>query len=569
MIAVFVDTKLKRFQTEIRYTFDFILQTAGYQYKYINSLKEADADDVIFFYGLIQPTEQEIEALATDRSMFFIPSEPDLLQPGLMNRDTIEQRIIEVKYLKDIPIITEKEFDVPIVYFKNKELFFGSFNFDLIGNIFFHLADYEFTSITIRNSDHLLPDKASCFLEFSHKPFVNVFIWLLNEALKDSIKERNKSFLLKKCYWPQDEPYAAAISHSVDSLKKWSFSSLIKSMFQDLLLFYKVSHFFKNGLRRLKYIVTNIEEYWNFDLIAKVEQDKNIKSTFFWGTGTEQKDEFDYTFKDPDLVSELQKQLESGNEAALLGSPNSYREDLLNDQKQILMTYTNSERIGIRQARLRYDPNITPEYHSKYLFLYDSSRAFTDRNGFKGGLAFPFYHLEDAPSSEEREFDLFRSHNCLELPLVFSDDHLQLSEFKNIPFEQARDKMAALTRILKFYNGLITFDYSPKNFADIPYNKNLFQETIDQIIEDKAYLNTYKGIADWWLKRENVVVKQNRNGVIIYFPDSLEFFTLDLLGDYSVVASEGYPLEYKQGKICFNDIKADSTVKIQLTRNEA
>ncbi len=223
MIAVFIDNKLKRFQKEIRYTFDFIFRTAGYEYKYIRSLEEAAARDIVFFYGLIQPTETEIEELAKNRSMFFIPSEPDLLQPGLMNSETIEKRITEAKYLKDVPLISEKDFEVPIVYYKNEQLFFGSYNFDLVGNIFFHLTDYEFSSITTRNKEHLLPDKASNFTQFSHKPFVNVFIWLLNEAIKDGVKERSGSFLIRKCCWPAGEPYAAAISHSVDSLKKMDF----------------------------------------------------------------------------------------------------------------------------------------------------------------------------------------------------------------------------------------------------------------------------------------------------------------------------------------------------------
>ncbi len=318
----------------------------------------------------------------------------------------------------------------------------------------------------------------------------------------------------------------------------------------------------------MKYIVTNIEEYWNFDLISTIEKEKEIKSTYFWGTGTERKDEFDYDFKDQDIISELKNQMQNGHEIALLGSLHSYKEDLLPGQKQKLTEVLESEKIGIRQHRLRYDPLVTPEYHSKYLFLYDSTRSFTDRNGFKNGLAYPFYHPADSPSLEEQEFELFKSHNCLELPLVFSDDHLQLSEFKNIPFDQVQDKMASLIRILKFYNGLITFDFSVKNFAEIPYNKNLFKETLDQLKEDKAFISTYKGIAEWWTKRDEVMIKENRNEILIYFPDSFDNFTMLLLGDYKVETSEGYPLEFENGKIRLSDIKPDSTVRLKLVKNE-
>jgi hypothetical protein len=351
-------------------------------------------------------------------------------------------------------------------------------------------------------------------------------------------------------------------------LKKWNFSSLLKSMFQDILLFYKISHFFKNGIRRLKYIVTNIEEYWNFDIINDIEKEFGIKSTYFWGAGTEGRDEFDYSINDHDIAAEMKHQLEAGNEIGLLGSQNSYKEDLLAEQKQKLISMTDSEKIGVRQYRFRYDPEITPEYHSKYTFLYDSTRSFTDRNGFKNGIAYPFYNVADAPSGDEYQFALFKSHNCLELPLTYSDDHLRLSEVKNISFEQARDKMSTLVRVLKFYNGLITFDFSIKNFAEISYNKNLYKETLTQLIEDKAFLTTYRNIAEWWIQRDSVVIRENRNDVMIYFPLSFKNFTIKLLGNYTLDNTDRYPLEIREDKLIFTDVKADTTVKLKLVKIE-
>jgi hypothetical protein len=567
MIAIFIDKKLNKFSNEIKYTFDFIFRTAGFEYKYISNLEAANFRDIIFFYGLIKPTETEISVLAKDRSMFFIPAEPDLLQPGLLNRETIEKRIIEAKYLKDIPLITDKEFEVPIVYYKNEDLFFGSFSFDLIGNIFFHLVNYEFNSIGTRDKNHLLPDSASCFTDFSHKPFINAFLWLLNEAIKDSVKERANCYLIKKCYWPEDQPLAAAISHNVESLKKWTFSSLIKTAFQDLILFYRLKNLVLNSLRRLKYIITNIEEYWTFELIYEIEKEFGVQSTFFWGTAAaELKEGFDYSFQDEDIVAEIKQQKAEGDEIALLGSLSSYKEDILGEQKQKLTKLLESEKTGVRQFKLRYDPAVTPEYHSKYVFQYDSTRALTDRNGFKNGIGFPFYNISSYPSKEEREFALFKTHNCLELPLVFSDNNLLLSEVKNINYEQARDKMAALVNVLKFYNGLITFNFSVHNFAEIPYNKNLYRETLTQLQEDKAFLSTYSGIADWWTKRDSVLIKENKNELSVYFPDQFEKFTLLLLGTFKVDQVEGAEVEFSGAKIIFSNLAADTTVKIKLVK---
>jgi len=564
MIAIYIDNKVGKFITEIRYTFDFIFRTIGLEYKYINSIQKVKSSDIIFYYGLIEPTENEIFLLANKKAMFFIPVEPDLLQPGIMKKEKIEERIKEAKFLKDVPIITEKDLEVPVVYYKNKDLFFGSFNFDLIGNIFFHLINYEFFAIDTRDRYHMLPDTASCFTDFSHKPFVNVFLWLLTQAINDSLKEREGCFLLKKSFWPDDEPFAAAISHNVETLKKWTFSNLIKSSFQDLIVFYKVKHLFINAIRRLKYIVTNIEEYWNFDLVYDIEKEYEIPATYFWGKGSEQKDELDYDLCDQEIISEIRHQMEQGKEISLLGSLNSYKEDLLQEQKRELSEIINTEKIGVRQHKLRYNPAITSEYHSKYGFLYDSTRAFTDRNGFKNGIGFPFYNFSDSPQNDEKQLPLFKKHNCLEIPLVYSDNNLRLSDVKNINYEQARDKMASLISVLKFYNGLVTFNYSIHNFADISYNKNLLKDTITQFKEHKAFIATYGGIADWWKKRNAVVIKENRNEIIVYFPDNLEKITLTLMGSFQAECIEGVEGKIIGSKLIFSNIKADSSVIVKI-----
>jgi len=564
MIAIYIDKKTVRFEQEIKYTFDFIFRTLGYQYKFIRSIDDARENDIIFFYGLIEPTESEILIVAHNRAMFFIPAEPDLLQPGLLKKEQIEERIKEAKYLKDVPIVTDRDLEVPIVYYKNKNLFFGSFNFDLLGNIFFHLINYEYYSIDTRDKYHRLPDNLTCFTEFSHKPYVNVLLWLISEALKDSLTANKKKYLLKKCFWPGNEAYGAAVSHNVETLKKWTFKTLVKSALQDLLVFYQVGNLVKNALKRLKYIVTNIEEYWNFDLISGIEKELGVKSTYFWGAGTSDKADLDYVLEDQDIISEIEHQKESGFEIAMLGLGNSYKEDLLAGQKEKISTFLDTDLLGVRQDMLKYDPEITSEYHSKYNFLYDSTRAFTDRNGFKNGIGVPFYHLPDSPVRIENQFDLFRKHNCLEIPLIYSDNNLRLSQLKNISFEQARDKMASLLSLMKFYNGLITFNFSVHNFADISYNKNLFKETLANLLKDEALIMTYKETAVWWKKREAIQFEESRSEVKIYFPDQLPKLTLQLLGSYDAQPIEGPTFEQIGDLLYFKDIQTDSRARIKL-----
>ena len=40
MIAVYIDNALERYSHEIKYTFDFIFSTLGYEFKYINRIRQ-------------------------------------------------------------------------------------------------------------------------------------------------------------------------------------------------------------------------------------------------------------------------------------------------------------------------------------------------------------------------------------------------------------------------------------------------------------------------------------------------------------------------------------------------
>ncbi len=40
MIAIYVDSKLTKFEKKVKYTFDFIFNTLGYEFKYIQKLDQ-------------------------------------------------------------------------------------------------------------------------------------------------------------------------------------------------------------------------------------------------------------------------------------------------------------------------------------------------------------------------------------------------------------------------------------------------------------------------------------------------------------------------------------------------
>ena len=333
MIAIYVDSKLKRFENKIKFTFDFMFNTLGYEFKYIHKLDQLQQNDILFYYGLIEPTIEEAYILAMDRILFYIPVLSELLQPEKLTLEKIKENTEIIKLTRKIPIISDKEIKVPIHYYHKDDLFYGIYKFDIIGNILFNL-EFSIEIEDVKRDEHgWLSDEDVPFAEFHQEPYINMLLWLIERCIKDSLQRNGSTFLVKKAYWPSDEVFAASFSYNIDKLQKWSLGRMISSTFEDVLIFYKIQHVFNNFLSKMKYLLTNIEEYWNFDVIDQVESLHQINSTFFFGTESNSKKDIDYSVQSSDIHKELMNNHAKGNEIALLASVNSGKQDILHKQK--------------------------------------------------------------------------------------------------------------------------------------------------------------------------------------------------------------------------------------------
>lgn len=567
MIAIYIDNQLSKFEAETKYSFDYLFRTMGYEYKYIHGLDQMGDNDILFYYGLIAPTEKEIYALAFQKIVFFIPADPDLFQPGNINKDELAEWKRSVKYLENTPILSKKKIDLPIFYYKNDDLFYGNFAFDLIGNIFFHLVNSEESIFFNRDSLDRFPDSLSIFNDEAMYPFINKYLWLVDEILLDSIKERKEYFLLRKEYWPKGEDFAVAISHNVNRVKKWTFGSLIKSTLTDFLVFYKLKYVINNALSRLKYIITNIEEYWNFEFIDELENQFDFKSTYFFGMLSKSDNFIDYNIDEDDIREEITRLMGQGNEIALLGSVESAKADILENEKKILEDF-GQENIGIRQTEHIYDQKITTEFHNKHKIYYDSTRSFVHQVGYKNGLGLPFYNFTvlniDIQNNEKK---CLRS-SCLEIPVNFSDEILKLSKYKRMPYDEAKETLMKLIDIAQHNKSLLNLNFSTNNFTDIPYNEELQRLLHEKLMELNVFKTNLLGIAQWWRRREAVVVKEGQYGYSIYFPHDIDNFSLRFHGNYQIYEIEGADNKIEGNSIQLKNIKADSTVRIRIKAEE-
>jgi len=567
MIAVYIDSRITSFRNEIKYSFDFIFKTLGYEIKHISSSRELNRNDIVFYYSDIAPTEADMYGFGRDKILFYIPMEAILYDINNTSLSLFRSIKREIKLSHKIPVFSKNELKLPAQIFRDEIYFFVNFYFDIIGNIFFHLSDVEGFNSCDKDALERASDDCYTFREYMDIPYVNMLIWLIEQLLEDSLNKKPGFFLLKKEFWPKGESFAFALTHNIDSVQKWKFTSLIKSSFADLLLFYYPKYVWKNSISRIKYLTTNLEEYWNFDIIREIVAKHKITSTSFVGTEKSHKEDVDYTLADSDIMSEVKDLLKSGVEVALLASVRSIHDDVLDKQRKQLSIATKKEEIGVRQNNYCYNHELSAEFQNKAGVFYDNSHVLLDKPGFKNGIGFPFYSFPIYRHSQDNSLPAFIRGKILEIPVQFDADHLIDSPLKMKSLDQAKTIIDNLLEGVEICNGVFVSEFSNTNLSDIEYSRDLIDYCITKVKSKNGYIDNLRGLASWWKSRESVIINESQRGIFLYFPKRVENFTVKLNGTFSIQEVLGINAEIREDRIFFSDVKPDTTVEIKLIKN--
>ena len=569
MVAVYIDKNLDQYNRKIKYTIDFIFSTLGYNFKYISRIPDIKENDIILYYGLVQPSIEEAYVVGYNKVIFFVPFEPELLIPGRLAYDHLAKYMRDIYISAHVPVISKNKITDPINCMNIEELYYGIFHFDIIGNIFFHLVEYENYNTKELDKFGRKYSTETNFYKHMDSPYVNSLLWFLENCLLDAIEGFGSYYLIKKEYWPKGESCAIGLSHNVDKLEKWKIASIVKSFFEDFLYFYNVKYVFNNATSKLKYFLTNIEEYWNFGFIKELEDNNKIKSTYFWGTHSEHHFDVDYKIDEQDVRAEIHDLFNRGNDIGLLASYFSNKSDLHEKQKKEIHALTHSKQIGIRQIKYRYDNRDTPKLHNKNGFYYDSSFALFEKCGFRSGIGFPFYIYSPDRIKHLSDKNPFNENECLEIPLMFSDETLKTSKTRQISLEKARKIIVRLLDAVKKFNGFISLDFSVPNFYDIKYHEKLYDFLIKKIKQQKAYVATLLEIALWWKNRNTVNIKElSPTSFSIFFPNETKSFILTIHGDRKIREVENANYKVENNRLIFSNLKASTFFEIEFENNE-
>ncbi len=556
MISILIDYKLDKYSREIKFAFDFIFETLGFSHRFITDNSHLRQHDILLLYGLIEPTIEELKQLTRQYITLFIPAEPRLYEPKAILPDQLRRLLREIKIFTPTPVVSEKKFDYPAENYTELDIYGCKINFDLPGNIFYHLANLEEAADPTRDHDGCFPETASAFYQWRDIPFIDNFLWLLDNLLKEQARAKDQ-YLVQKHYWPKAQDMAVALTHSVDELQKWDFNSLFFSVLDDLslLLTFRWKTLFRNIWSKLKYIFTNYEMYWNFQEYQSLEKELHLRST--WFIAAERTREIDYSLDDLDLQDEIKLILRQGNEIGLLTTDDNLNRDAWAARRQIMLRQLQKDVLGIRQRDFCLNEK-TRDLHEKMEVSYDSGPAFKETAGFRHGLIFPYF-----------PWQVYLKSNHPEMPVCFRDSCLKTGKYSQIGLEDAKQLFKKVFQAVRRRKGLLSLDFTLANYADISYCSKLYAYLLALIKAEKAYVATLTELSDWWNLRNLVTIEESEFDFSLSFPVGVESFAIQYFGKMAILQVEGADAKIEGKTISFSNLKPDTVAVVRLGRNES
>lgn len=302
--------------------------------------------------------------------------------------------------------------------------------------------------------------------------------------------------------WPRSASHALFLSHDLDNVRKWT----IKRSIYELML--SLGELCRFKPRRLIDTAASLGEamrgrdpYWIFDDLLFMESGNGFKSTWFFAPiGDEyRKRERDidpiYHRKPAEITAMIRRIVESGNEFGLHGTRKAFLD--ARELRRQLDAYEHRIGLkiqGVRHHYLMFRHGKTLEAASEARLLYDTTLGFSDRPGFRNGMAAPFFPF---PVTHE-------AGGIIEIPLNFMDG----------VFLQAEDNPdGASRRITEAYlyaraaGGLFSVLVHPGNMdrSEIPTLATFYQSFLSRCRLDNAISMTGLELARWWTVRERIL----------------------------------------------------------------
>jgi hypothetical protein len=525
MFAVMVDHRLREHRAKINYSIDYLFSVLGYSYRILADDEYARVEEIPFMYV---SDKQIVEDYLADNPRGFaicILYDPIHYNYDNLSKADIKQMQKSFNIGYDIPYLCSREIVEPISFTcdSNKKRFYvGVFHFDLIGNIYFHLAGKEQDTNKHRDSLKRFCYQQSNFEKYMNYPYLTGMINITELFLGEG-ESYLRYPLMKKPAWPGNKQYAIAITHNVDKLTKWNWSRFWENFFYWFRSFWRVQYHLRNLWGLMRYLFDNWEPYWNFDMIAGLERDHGVCSTFFFGVCDEKLNGVDYDLTEKDLKTQKNELESFGHGFGLYLSIEKDQEQYQQAVKD-LSIFTDSSLKGARKENFVLPEPEETAYYQENGLKWDSSWAMPDLQGYIHGIGYPFYL---GMGSSEQE-------SLLEIPVNFSD-HALRSDKAAISMDALEERIEDLIDKARKFRSLLVFNYSVCSFEEILLLSDVYRWLMNRLKGDpsvwKARLSE---IYNWHEQRSSVRIRNERDLVVIEIGSDIKEITLFLKGLWRV-----------------------------------
>jgi len=566
MIAVYLDPATNKYSLQVGFALEYLLNMSGFSWKYLEEKTELSPNDVILYYSPFMPDPKSV-ALMNQMCLFiYIPFVKEFYIPGFYSGENLRYNIRTYENAVDIPYICNKRVQGhPIKKIDQDGFKYSIYEFDVIGNIFFHLVDDDRNHLRNKDKNQNLYLNELCFDEYFGVPYINYYIDGFFQTVKDLL-EFKRQWQIRRCLWPANQPFAAIISHNLDSLQKWSILSILLFLVFGTfihLIKLRLGVLFKNLWSIIKLLFTNKEDYWNFYNIQHIERKHKYLSTWFIGVNKAHRKEkfYDYEFEDADVIKELQDIIKSGGEIALLDNNTSKALNDIKVEYDYLVNKTKYRKTGIRHKDYFGEMEHLDAIHQEYSIRYDSSRTLPDRNAFYNGFATPYpIYIKGKHSA---------SHLVYELPVNFNDNLLMVKKYKHISFSDAMYNVKSTLNTVKRIKGLFHISFTNSLFYEIKYMPRLLEYIVDDLKNQNAYVATATDMVDWIEKRNKVeILEDENNRIVLHFFDNIDQITFEILGLKRVIEVSGGITSFKGNIIFLEGVTKGLKVEIKMIDEE-
>lgn len=369
---------------------------------------------------------------------------------------------------------------------------------DLVGGAFRLLTRSEELEIVERDQHGRFQWGSSLLQpkELAARPLVSEYARLLVSSLEEACARASLPIARFEA-WPHGRPMAGCLTHDMDVLSRGKLPRGIAVRDLRALLAAVGRGRLRTAASQASTVartaMSGVDPYWTFDRISDMENRHGYRSTYYFMAGHHHPEDGRYDLEEERVRSLIASLADGGHEIALHGSYASASDPaLLRALKDRLESTTGLTVTGHRNHLLRFQVPHSWRAQESAGFSHDSTLGYHDREGFRGGNAFPFHPFD---LENDRAFQL------LEIPLAIMD--VGLIKYRRLRGERALGALLFTLEQARSVGGLATLLWHNHTFYDPEYPGvgQLYAKALEWLEKNDAHVATAGQIDRWWRAR--------------------------------------------------------------------